>query len=52
MENKITQMIDHNRILEINRIKQLSYNRKCLMKEIDQIHTAFILVMSARGKIG
>ena len=52
MENKITPMIDHDRMLEINRIKQLSYNCKRLIEEIDQIHTAFVIVFSARGNIG
>ena len=39
MENKITHMIDHDRMLEINRMKQLSYNCKWLIKQIDQIHS-------------
>lgn len=40
MENKITHMIDHEKLLEINRIKQLSYNCKWLIEQIDQIHAA------------
>lgn len=39
MENKITHMIDNDRVLKINRIKQLSYNCKWLIEQIDQIHS-------------